>query len=200
MTGLNVRFLAGLGLVCVLVAAPARAEVFDASIGEDSLRLGVNGPLSRLFAVDKGEYDIGGVYGDIEDFDSEDFLSLHAGATLTGDAGATDGAKFTGGLGARLQYINADHENGGALALGGNLRLKLLNADRLRFNANLWYGPDPASFGDIDEFMEYGVSIGYELLRDAEIYIGYRKIEVGIDGGPDVDLEDGAHIGVRLEF
>ncbi|TDU31974.1 YfaZ precursor [Panacagrimonas perspica] len=200
MAGLNVRFLAGLGLACLLASAPARAEVFDAAIGEDSLRLGVNGPLSRLFAVDKGEYDVGGVYGDIEDFDSEHFLSLHAGATLTGDAGATDGAKFSGGLGARLQYVNADHENGGALALGGNLRLKLLNADRLRFNANLWYGPDPASFGDIDEFIEYGVSIGYELLRDAEIYIGYRKIEVGIDGGPDVDLEDGAHIGIRLEF
>ena len=196
----QLRFLGGLGLLFLLLSAPARAEVFDAAIGEDSLRIGVNGPLSRLFAVDKGEYDIGGVYGDIEDFDSEDFLSLHAGATLTGDAGQTDGAKFTGGLGARLQYVSADHEDGGALALGGNLRLKLLQADRLRFNASLWYGPDPASFCDIDEFIEYGVSVGYELLRDAELYVGYRKIEIGVDGGPDVDLEDGAHAGIRLQF
>lgn len=196
----NLRLLAGLGLTLALLSAPARAEVFDAAVGEDSLRIGVNGPLSRLFAVDKGEYDIGGVYGDIDDFDSEHFLSVHAGATLTGDAGQTDGAKLTGGVGARLQYVGADHEDGGALALGGNLRLKLLKADRLRFNANLWYGPDPASFGDIDDFLEYGVSIGYELLRDAEVYVGYRKIEVGVDGGGDVDLEDGAHIGIRLQF
>lgn len=200
MKATNLRLLASLGLLLALLSAPARAEVFDAAVGQDSLRIGVNGPLSRLFAVDKGEYDVGGVYGDIEDFDSENFLSLHAGATLTGDAGQTDGAKFTGGVGARLQYVSADDEDGGALALGGNLRLKLLQADRLRFNANLWWGPDPASFGDIDEFLEYGVSIGYELLRDAEVYVGYRKIEVGVDGGGDVDLEDGAHIGIRLQF
>ncbi len=200
ITGWDVRFLVGLGLVFLLAAAPLRAEVFDASVSRDTVRLGVNGPLSRLFAVDKGEYDVGGVYGDIDDFDSESFLSLHAGATLTGEAGSTDDAKFTGGLGARLQYVNADHENGGALALGGNLRVKLLQADRLRFNANLWYGPDPASIGDIDEFLEYGVAVGYEVLRDAELYVGYRKIKIGVDGGPNVDLEDGAHIGIRLQF
>ena len=200
MTGLKLRPLAALGVLSLLASAPLRAEVFDASVSQDTVRLGVSGPLSRLFAVDKGEYDVGGVYGDIDDFDSENFLSLHAGATLTGEAGSTNNAKLLGGLGARLQYVNADHENGGALALGGNLRLKLLQADRLRFNANLWYGPDPASFGDIQEFLEYSVSVGYEVLRDAELYVGYRKIEVDVGSGPNVDLEDGAHIGMRLQF
>lgn len=200
MTGLKLRPLAALGVLSLLASAPLRAEVFDGSVSQDTVRLGVSGPLSRLFAVDKGEYDVGGVYGDIDDFDSENFLSLHAGATLTGEAGSTNDAKLLGGLGARLQYVNADHENGGALALGGNLRLKLLQADRLRFNANLWYGPDPASFGDIQEFLEYSVSVGYEVLRDAELYVGYRKIEVDVGSGPNVDLEDGAHIGMRLQF
>lgn len=192
--------LAGLAVLGLALSSPANAEVFDASVGEDSVRLAINGPLSRLFAVEKGEYELGGVFGDIDDFKSEDFLALHAGATLTGDAGATNGAKLTGGLGARLQFVSADHEDGGALALGGQLRLKLLQADRLRFNAGLWHGPDPASFGDIEGFLEYGVSVGYEVLRDAELYVGYRKIEVDIDGGPDVDLEDSAHIGIRLQF
>jgi len=187
-------------LAGTLASATAQAEVFDASVAEDTVRLGVTGPLSRLFAVNKGEYDFGGVFGDIEDYDSENFLSLHAGATLTGDAGGTQEAKFSGGLGARLQFVSADNDDGGALALGGNLRVKLLKADRLRFNAGLWYGPDPASFGDIDEFLEYSASIGYEVLRDAELYVGYRKIEVGADDGPDVDLEDSAHIGIRLDF
>lgn len=186
--------------VAMLASSPVRAELFDASIGEDSVRAVVSGPLSRLFAVDKGEYEFGGQFGDIEDFDSEDFFTLHAGATLRGDAGGTADASLTGGLGARLQYVSADDEHGGALALGGNATLKLLQANRLRFNAGLWYGPDPASFGDIDEYLEYSVSIGYEVLRDAELYVGYRVIEVGLDGGPDVDLEDGAHVGIRLQF
>jgi hypothetical protein len=194
------RSITGALFGALLVASPARAELFDASIGEDSVRLAVSGPLSRLFAVDKGEYELGGQFGDIEEFDSEDYFTLHAGATLRGDAGSSANTSLTGGLGARAQYVSADGEHGGALALGGNATLKLLQANRLRFNAALWYGPDPASFGDIDEYLEYSVSVGYEVLRDAELYVGYRKVEVGIDGGPNVDLEDSAHIGVRLQF
>ena len=184
----------------LVVSSPSRAELFDASIGEDSVRLAVSGPLSRLFAVDKGEYEFGGQFGDIEDFDSENYYALHAGATLRGDAGGTANTSLTGGLGARVQFVDADSEDGGALALGGNATLKLLQANRLRFNAALWYGPDPATVGDIDEYLEYSVSVGYEVLRDAELYVGYRKVEVGIDHGPNVDLEDSAHIGVRLQF
>jgi hypothetical protein len=192
--------IAGALFGTLLAVSPAHAELFDASIGEDGVRIAVSGPLSRLFAVDKGEYEFGGQFGDIDDDDSEDYFTLHAGATLRGDAGGGPDTSLTGGLGARLQYVSADGEHGGALALGGNATLKLLQANRLRFNASLWYGPDPASFGDIDEYLEYGISVGYEVLRDAELYVGYRAIEVGLDGGPDVDLEDGAHIGVRLQF
>jgi hypothetical protein len=194
------RLAAGALLGVLVAGTPARAELFDASIGEDSVRLAVSGPLSRLFAVDKGEYEFGGQFGDIDDFESEDYFTLHAGATLRGDAGSSPDASLTGGLGARLQYVSADGEHGGALAFGGNGTLKLLQANRLRFNASLWYGPDAASFGDIDEYLEYGVSIGYEILREAELYVGYRAVEVGLDGGPDVDLEDGVHIGMRLQF
>lgn len=194
------RSIAGALFGTLIVATPARAELFDASIGEDTVRLAVSGPLSRLFAVEKGEYEFGGQLGDIDDFKSEDYFTLHAGATLRGDAGGGPNTSLTGGLGARLQFVSADSEDGGALALGGNATLKLLQANRLRFNAALWYGPDPAAFGEIDEYLEYSVSVGYEVLRDAELYVGYRAVEVGLDGGPDVDLEDGAHIGVRLQF
>lgn len=180
-----------LGLSCV-----ASAEVFDAAVSEDTLRIAVNGPLSRLFAVNKGEYSVGGVGGDIEDFSHDRFFAVHGGLLLTGEAGPN----LDAGLGARMQFVDAESAEGGALALGGQVRLKLLQADRLRFNVSLWYGPDASSFGDFDEFTEFSASVGYEVLRDAELYLGYRQIEVGIDKGPDVDLEDGAHVGIRLQF
>lgn len=180
-----------LGLSCT-----ASAEVFDAAISQDTLRVAVSGPLSRVFAVDKGEYTLGAVGGDIEDFSHDRFFALHGGVLLTGQAGPN----LDAGLGARMQYIDADNAEGGSLALGGQARLKLLQADRLRFNASLWYGPDASTFGDFDEYTEFSASVGYEVLHDAELYLGYRQIEVGIDGGPDVDLEDGAHVGIRLQF
>lgn len=182
-----------------LCAVPASAEVFDAAIAQDSISVSVNGPLSRLLDVDKGEYALGGVTGDIEDFDDDRFYSLHAGALLSGDAGGGS-VNVRAGLGARLQYVDADVADGGALALGGTLRASLPQATRLGLGASLWYGPDAAAFGDFDEILEWSVTLGYELLRDAELYLGYRGIQVGVDGGGNVDLEDAAHVGIRLQF
>lgn len=185
--------------VLALCASAAQAEVFDAAIAEDTLRVSVGGPLSRLINLDKGEYDLGVIGGEVEDFSDDNFYSLHAGLLLTGDAGAT-AANVTAGLGARLQYVDSEHDNGGALALGGQVRVKLPQATRVRFNAYGYYGPDASTFGDYDHFLEFSVSVGYEILRDAELYLGYRTIEVGLDPGPDVDLEDGFHVGIRLDF
>lgn len=178
------------------LSAAASAETFDASLSQDTVRIAVNGPLSRLFAVDKGEYSLGGVGGEIDDFSDDNFYALHGGVMLTGEAGPN----LEAGLGARGQFVDADSAEGGGLALGGQLRLKLMQADRLRFNAGVWYGPNASIGGDFDEFTEFSASVGYEVLRDAELYVGYRSIEVSIDDGPEVDLEDGAHVGIRLQF
>lgn len=183
----------------LLFSTASPAEVFDAALSQDTVRLDLSGPLSRTLPVNKGEYDLGGVYGEVEDFDKDNFFSGHAGLLLTGDAGAT-GAKVTAGLGARGQYVDGDGYSGGGLVLGGQLRAKLFQADRVRFNAYGYYGPDASVFGDIEEYTEVAVSIGFEVLRDAEIYVGYRMIEVEAEDGPDVDLEDGVHVGMRLEF
>lgn len=188
------KILAATALLAV--SSAASAEIFDAAISQDTVRIAVNGPLSRLFAVEKGEYSLGGVGGEIEDFSSDNFYSLHAGLMLTGEAGPN----LEAGLGARMQFVDAESADGGSLALGGQARLKLLQADRLRFNAGFWYGPDASTFGDFDEYIEFSASVGYEVLRDAELYFGYRLIEVGIDGGGDADLEAGAHVGIRLQF
>ncbi|MGQ0618797.1 MAG: YfaZ family outer membrane protein [Panacagrimonas sp.] len=182
-----------------LFASAAQAEVFDAAIAEDTLRVSVGGPLSRFINLDKGEYDLGVIAGEVEDSGDDKFFSGHAGLLLTGDAGAT-GANVTAGLGARLQYLDGEGDSGGGLALGGQVRVKLPQATRVRFNAYAYYGPDASIFGDFDSFLEFSGSVGYEILRDAEFYVGYRVIEVGLDEGPDVDVEDGIHVGIRLDF
>lgn len=184
--------------VLALVGTSAQAEVFDASIAEETLRLSVSGPLSSFLALDKGEYDAGLIGGEAEDT-NDDFFFGHLGAMLTGDAGATV-ASVTAGLGARLQYLNGEGDDGGALALGGQVRVKLPQATRVRFNAYGYFSPDASTFGDFDKFLEYSVSVGYEILRDAELYLGYRNIEVGLENRHDLDVEDSLHVGIRLDF
>lgn len=182
-----------------LLSAGAQAEVFDASIAEETLRVSLGGPLSGFTALEKGEYDVGLIAGDVEDAEDDSFISGHAGFLLSGDAGARN-ADVVAGVGARLQYLDGDGDQGGGLALGGQVRVKLPQATRVRFNAYGYYGPDASMFGDLDQFVELSASVGYEILRDAELYLGYRYIEVGLDEGPDVDVEDGLHVGIRLDF
>ena len=174
----------------------SQAEVFDANASGDSVRITVNGPLSRLFSDVKGEYDVGGLFGN--DDRDDDIWAAHGGVMLTGDAGAQQ-ANVTAGLGARLQYVDAEFDDGGALELGGRLEVRMPGYDRVGFSAYAWYGPEAASFGDLDDVFEYAVAIEYEILRDAAIYIGYRKLEADFGDAGETE-EDGVHGGIRLKF
>lgn len=192
-----IRGLAAASLLAGLSGA-AQAEVFDANVSGDSVRLAVNGPLARLLSNVDGAYDVGGIWGDDENED--DFVSVHAGIMVTGDAGAPkDKAKVTAGLGARLQYIGGEDDKGGALEFGGKVEVRVPNFDRVGLSAYGWYGPDPASFGDVEDILEYSLALDYQILRDAAIYVGYRELSADVGRGPDLE-EKGMHGGIRLNF
>lgn len=194
VTPLHKLFAAAIG--SVIFAGGAHAEVFDANISGDSARVVINGPLSRVLNNVNGEYQFGGLIG--EDDREEDFVSGHVGVLLTGDAGARS-ADVTAGLGARVQYVDAEDDSGGALQLGGKVEARFPGYDRFGGSAQVWFGPDATSFGDVDDLLEYGVSVDYQILRDASVYVGYRKIEVDVGAPRDVE-EDGVHGGIRLKF
>lgn len=184
----------------LFTASAAHAEVFDAAIGEETVRLGLTGSLANVFGWDKGEYDVGGVYGDVEDDKHQSFFLGHVGAMLTGDAGAQM-ANVKAGLGARVYYADADKDEGGALAIGGMARVKMPGMDRLAVQANAYFAPNASTFGDFDKLTDIGVSVGYEVLKDAELYIGYRWIKTSVEHfSGTIDVEDGANIGIRLTF
>lgn len=186
--------------LALLGTSAAHAETFDAAIGEETVRLGLTGSLANAFGWEKGEYDVGGVYGDIEDDKHESFFLGHLGAMLTGDAGAQS-ANVKAGLGARVYYFNADGVDGGALAIGGMARVSMPGFDRLGAQASAYFAPDASSFGDNDKLADINVSVGYEILKDAELYVGYRWIKTSVDHfSGTIDIEDGANVGIRLRF
>ncbi len=190
----NIKYLSVLAIIFSFDSV--HAETFDANISGDSVRIAVDGPLSRVLNNTKGEYEIGGIYGD--DNDDNDFGAAHIGVLLTGDAGAQN-ANVTAGIGARLQYIDAESDSGGAVELGGKLEVRVPGYDRFGFSAYAWFGPEAASFGDVDDIFEYAAAIDYQILKDASIYVGYRKIEADFGRPRDVQ-EDGVHGGIRLKF
>lgn len=125
----------------------------------------------------------------------------HLGIRLVGLA--TGGQPpIRAGLGGRLVYFDSDVRNrsGSALALGGDVRVNLPEADRIQFGAYLWFSPDVLSFGSATRYREFGGYVGYEVLRDASVYLGLRQVNANFKRTSDTNIDSGLHLGLRIRF
>lgn len=186
--------LASAGLA--LASLPVQAATLDLNLNDEAARGQLSGPLSNLFADADGEYQGAVLYSD--DRNSE-LLVLSGGALLTGDAGLQE-AKLTAGLGLRGQYIDTRADEGGGAAVGGQFDLRFSGFDRLGLTGYAWYQPKVLGLGDIDDSYEWALAADYQILRNASIYVGFRKVTLGPKAGGSYTVDDGAHAGLRLNF
>ncbi|MDB5971803.1 MAG: hypothetical protein JWQ90_4253 [Hydrocarboniphaga sp.] len=177
-------------------ALPAHAETFDLNINDAAVFGQFNGPLSHVFNNTDGEYQLGGLYSDDK---NTRLTNLHAGLMLTGDAGAQE-ARLTAGIGLRGQYTDTKYDTGGGGAIGGQFDLRFAGFERLGFQGYLWYQPKVLSLGDIEDQLEFALTADYQVLRNAAVYLGYRKLRLDPDNGHAYTADDGAIFGLRLTF
>ncbi|MDP9142949.1 MAG: YfaZ family protein [Pseudomonadota bacterium] len=197
MNAVNKAGAAGLLVAGLMLASTAaQAEIFDLSIGDNSFRAAIYGPLSRLASDKKGQYDVGAI---VRPKREDDLLVAHVGALLTGDAGAKQ-FELAAGLGVRGVYIGRDHDSGGAFAVGGQAEARYPGFDRLGLSVYGYYAPEVLSMGEFDQYYEVGVGLDYQVLKDASVYIGYRNVNVELEGGGDITADNGLHGGLRLDF
>lgn len=122
-------------------------------------------------------------------------LGLH----LSDNAG-TEQRPVQVGLGGRLMFVETDPVSGAALAIGAWARFNLTDANRFAIAGNVHFAPGVTSFGDMEGYIEYGVRAEYEVLRNASLYLGYRRVEADFDIVDDVDLDKGLHFGMNFTF
>ncbi|KPK60128.1 MAG: hypothetical protein AMJ59_07520 [Gammaproteobacteria bacterium SG8_31] len=187
---MNFRFPIALGMI--LLSFRALAAGADLNVSDDAARLTLQFPLpsnnilidgSWLHHTDKGE-------------------TLSVGGYLTGSA-AGGNRPLTAGLGTRFYYTGYDKgskEDGSSLTLGGFVRYQFPQLDRVAVGGTLFYGPSVLSFGDADEFYELEGWAGYSVLRDGEVYVGWRRIKTDFDNDGDTMIDTGFHVGLRVRF
>lgn len=187
---MNPRLLTFLGLL--LLSSRALAAGADLSVSDESARLTLDFPLpsnnimidaSWLHHTDNGE-------------------TLSVGGYVTGLA-AGGSRSLTAGVGTRFYYLDYDEgsrEEGYSLSLGGFVRYEFPNYDRVAVGGSLFYGPGVLSFGDSDSFYEVGAWAGYSILKDAEVYLGWRRIRTDFDDDGNSTMDSGVHIGLRARF
>jgi hypothetical protein len=186
----------GIAVAACAFALPASAEIVDFSVGNNSFRLAVLGPLSRLLDV-KGQYEVGGLMRPKRD---DDLLVTHVGAMLTGDAGFGGQVNVAAGVGLRALYIGRDDEPGGAVAAGGQVEARYPGFDRLGLSAYGYGAPGVTSFGHVDSYYEIGVGLDYQILKDASVYGGWRNVHADFQEAGDLSADHSLHVGVRLNF
>jgi hypothetical protein len=63
-----------------------------------------------------------------------------------------------------------------------------------------FYAPDITSFGGTESVGEVSLRYEVQVVPNTLGYVGYRKLDVGLDGHSDVELDDNVHMGIRLIF
>jgi len=122
--------------------------------------------------------------------------NLHAkGQTAIGNLPATIG------LGFQANFFKEDEFKGSAVGIGGSLRLNIPSVPGISFETALHYAPSVLSFGDSDEFRRFRIQGNYTIIQNADISLGYRYLNVGIeDTNNNHSFESGAFLGMKLKF
>lgn len=108
----------------------------------------------------------------------------------------------TAGLGLRAIAWDDDRSrlDGGAVALGGFATVNIPDAPGLSFTGGLHYAPSILAFGDSDDLTSLELRANYRVIRNAEVFVGYRYLSTDFEGRGDLDLDEGVLAGMKLFF
>lgn len=177
-------------MVLSLAAAPAFAGDVDLSLTNDSVKGQVN------FFSTNNDIQLGTGYTYHEggrDIFNADF---HAqGRTAIGNL------PTTAGIGMRGIFWDQGRADGGALGLGGFATVNIPNVPGLSFTGGLHYAPSILSFGDSDDMTSLELRGSYRVIRNAEVFAGYRYLNTDIENSSrDVNLDEGVMAGMKIFF
>ncbi|MGB5396056.1 MAG: YfaZ family outer membrane protein [Gammaproteobacteria bacterium] len=134
--------------------------------------------------------------------EADDFVA--SGSVLVSGSSAGDVRALHFGVGAKAYFgsIDVQPENleGGALAIGGQVRYVFPASTPLAILGELFIAPSVTSVSDFEGISEYRLALELEVTPSARAYIGYRQLKVEVDNNVKLKLDDRAHVGVRFSF
>lgn len=126
----------------------------------------------------------------------------HVGGVSLHVAGQSKATVFNQemGIGGKAITYDAGGPDGGALAVGGYILHNLASANLLSVRGDLYYAPSVVTFGDGNRYVEYSMRLQYQIVDQANVYLGYRNIEVDFDQFGSIDIDQSAHVGLMMHF
>ena len=176
-------------VVISLAATPVFAADADISLTNNSAKGQFN------FFEPNSDMQIGAGYTYHEGSRHIGNLDFHAqGRTALGNL------PTTAGIGLRSLAWDDDNLDGAALGLGGFATVNIPDVPGLSFTGGLHFAPSILSFGDSDDMTSLELRASYRVIRNAEVFAGYRYLNTDLDGKGDIDLDEGIMAGIKLFF
>jgi hypothetical protein len=177
-------------LILLSLTSPlAFAADVDISLTNDSAKGQVN------FFDTNAEMQLGAGYTYHEGSRHIGNIDFHAqGRTALGNL------PTTAGLGLKALGWDDDNRDGAAVGLGGFATVNVPNVPGLSFTGGLHYAPSILSFGDSDDMTSLELRGSYRVIRNAEVFAGYRYINTNFEGRGDRNLDEGVMAGMKLFF
>lgn len=176
-------------VIASMAAAPVFAADADLSLTNDSAKAQVN------FFGTNSDMQLGTGYTYHEGGRHIGNIDFHAqGRTALGNL------PTTAGLGVRAIGWEDDDLDGGAVGLGGFATVNIPDVPGLSLTGGLHYAPSILSFGDSDDMTSLEMRVSYRVIRNAEVFAGYRYLNTDFEGRGDVDLDEGMLAGMKLFF
>ncbi len=185
-------------ILCALGVSPAMADSIDINVHDKAIRGTYTAQMESTQGL-SSDYGILYVEGDPgNDVPADENESLfHVGLQVSGDNWSKSGTVSIG-LGGRIVYAAPRDYDLLAIAFGGTLRFSPV--PRLGIGGHAFFSPQITSFGDSEGYQEVGLRLDYQLLPQAFVYVGHRKVEVDFDTPDDWVLDDEVHVGMKLTF
>lgn len=190
------KFAVTLAIALGVSAAAAQAGTVSLGIGSDTVRASYSDAFATSVAgASSAQYDIGLLAKPRKE---DDYYLGHVGLMLKGDVGSQS-LNVTAGIGGRLMYLYLDGNNGGGLALGGEIGARMPQYERFGITASSYYAPNILTVGELNRSWDNTVALDYELIRGGTLFVGYRHLHQSI--GPfSGTVDKGLFAGFRLKF
>jgi len=173
------------------IASTATAQEIDLTLSDNSAMFRYIHHTNSSYG--HSEIDAGFLYTD-----SNDFLMM-LGVLAEGEAGAGSPG-LNAGIGVKGFSANTNSYDLIAIAIGGELKYSPPSLSRLGIRGQIYHAPGIVSFVDADDFTYSAISVEYEILQQATVYLGYRSVKSGLQGQGNTTIDDDSHVGLRLVF
>lgn len=180
-----------------ILAKSAFAESVIATLGSDNARFFYS---TEMWGQQAGPVELEtGLF-----FNEDNSYLLNVGMMLRND---TMDSPFVFSIGGRGYFATVNEKDTNqeykvaSLALGAELLYVPDNLGGIGLGVAYYYAPDILSGGDSQGLSELGLMIDYQLTPQANIFAGYRKIDIDIKVvDREVELTSGFYFGLGIRY